>query len=148
MKKDNIERLVHALHQLVDLVLTQTSITTLVEVVQLLDPAATRVGQLEGPQELVDLLELVINGVDLVDDILNADNAMLAHLGLDDAVVSDGDALLVDLDEATLVDELLHGLEVGITVSDVRLDQLQHGGRGLVEANEHSVVDLAQTQEL
>lgn len=110
--------------------------------------ATVRVGQLEGPQEVGGLLEVGANGVDLVDKILHADNAVLAEVLLDDGVVGQRNTLLVDLSVSTLVDKLLHALQVGVTVGDPRLDNLDHLGDGLGDANEDTVVDLQQTEQL
>lgn len=106
------------------------------------------VGQLEGPQEVGGLLEVGSDGVDLVDEVLNADNAELAKSVLNDRVVGQGDALLVDLAVSALVDELANRLQVGLTVGDVGVDQLEHLRGGLGQANKDTVVDLEKTQQL
>jgi hypothetical protein len=106
------------------------------------------VRELEGPQEVGGLLEVRSNGKDLVDQILHADNAVLAQVGLDDRVVSESNALLVDLSVSALVDELADGLEVGVTVGDPWLDDLEHLEGGLGQADENTVVDLEKTEEL
>lgn len=110
--------------------------------------AAVGVGQLEGPQEVGGLLEVGADGVDLVDEILNTDNAVLAEVLLDNGVVGQGNTLLVDLAVSTLVDELLDALQVGVTVSDPGLDDLDHLGDGLGDTDENTVVDLEQTEQL
>lgn len=110
--------------------------------------ATSGVGELEGPEEVVGLLEVGANGVDLVDQILNTDDAVLAEVLLDDLVVGDGNALLVDLSVTALVDELTDALEVGVTVGDVGVDYGQHLLGSLGKANEGAVVDLEQTEEL
>lgn len=131
------------------MVLTVAKVTTLDEVLELPGTETTSgVGQLEGPEEVGGLLEVGANGVDLVDQVLNADNAELAEVLLDDGVVSERDALLVDLAVAALVDELADGLEVGVTVGDVGLDDLQHLNGGLGDLDEAAVVDLEKTEEL
>lgn len=131
------------------MVLTVAKVTTLDEVLELPGTEATSgVGQLEGPEEVGGLLEVGANGVDLVDQVLNADNTELAEVLLDDGVVSERDALLVDLAVAALVDELADGLEVGVTVGDVGLNDLQHLNGGLGELDEAAVVDLEKTEEL
>ena len=114
----------------------------------LVSETTSGVGQLEGPQEVGGQLEVRADGVDLVDEILNADNAVLAKGLLDDGVVGQGDALLVDLAISTLVDELTDGLQVGLTVGDVGVDQLEHLGGGLGQADKDTVVDLEKTQQL
>jgi hypothetical protein len=141
--------LVHLADQGVDLVLAVAKVTTLNEVLELAGmEAAVGVAELEGPQEVGGLLEVGADGVDLVDKILHADNAVLAEVLLDDGVVGERDALLVDLAVSALVDELLDALEVGVTVSDPRLNDLDHLGGSLGDADEDAVVDLEETQEL
>lgn len=110
--------------------------------------AAVGVGQLEGPQEVVDLLEVGANGVQLVDQILHTDDAVLAEVLLDDLVVGEGNTLLVDLAVTALVDELTDALQVGVTVGNVGVDDGEHLLGGLGEAHEGTVVDLEQTEQL
>jgi len=110
--------------------------------------AASGVAELEGPQEVGGLLEVGADGEDLVDEILHADDAILAEVFLNDGVVGESDALLVDLAVSALVDELTDALEVGVTVGNPRLDDLDHLGGGLGDADEDTVVDLEQTEEL
>lgn len=106
------------------------------------------VGQLEGPEEVVGLLEVGANGVDLVDQVLHADNAELAEVLLNDLVVGQGSALLVDLSVTTLVQKLADGLQVGVTVGNVGVDNGQHLLSSLGETDEGARVDLEQTQKL
>jgi hypothetical protein len=79
-------------------------------------PSAGRVGKLERPERAGGLLEVGTAGGDLVDQVLNTDDTELAELLLNDRVVGDGDALAIDLGVSALVDELLDGLHVGLTV--------------------------------
>jgi len=83
-----------------------------------------------------------------VDEILHADDAVLAEVLLDDGVVGEGDALAVDLAVSALVDELLDALEVGVAVGNPRLDDLDHLRGGLGDADEDTVVDLEETEKL
>lgn len=94
------------------------------------------------------MLEVGTDGEDLVDQILHADDAVLAEAGLDDGVVSQGNALLVNLSITTLVDELADGLQVGVSVGDPWLDNLQHLKGRLGHADEDTVVDLEKTEKL
>jgi hypothetical protein len=143
------EHLVHLADEGVDVLLTVTSVTALDVVLELAGAEATSgVGELEGPEEVVGLLEVGADGVDLVDEILHADNAELAEVLLDYLVVGEGNTLLVDLSVTALVDELTDGLEVGVTVGDVGVDDGEHLLGGLREANEGTVVDLDQTEQL
>jgi hypothetical protein len=141
--------LVHLSDQSVDLVLPVAQVTTLNEVLEF-SGAETTVGvsKLKGPQEVGGLLEVGADGVDLVDKILHADDAVLAEVLLNDGVVGQGNALLVDLAVTALVDELLDALEVGVTVSDPRLDDLDHLSGSLGDTDEDTVVDLEETEEL
>ena len=106
------------------------------------------VAELEWPEEVGSLLEVGADGVDLVDQILHADDAVLAEVGLDDGVVGKSNALLVDFSISTLVDELTDSLQVGVTVGDPWLDNLQHLKSGLGHANKDTIVDLEKTEEL
>lgn len=131
------------------MLLTVAKITTLDEVLELAGAEATvGVAELEGPQEVGGLLEVGANIDDLVDEILHADDAVLAEVLLDDGVVGKSDALAVDLAVSALVDELLDALEVGVTISDPRLNNLDHLGGGLGDTDEDTVVDLEETEEL
>jgi hypothetical protein len=110
--------------------------------------ATGRGAKLEWPEEVGGLLEVGADGVDLVDEVLDADNAELAEVLLDQLVVGDRQTLLVDLSVTALVDKLTDGLQVRVTVSDERLDDLQHLGGGLGEPDENTIVDLEETEEL
>ena len=79
--------------------------------VGLLGPATSWVVQLEGPEEVGGLLEVGTQGVDLVDEVLNADQTVLAEVLLNESVVGETDALAVDLAVATLVDQVADSLE-------------------------------------
>lgn len=141
--------LVHLANEGVDVVLAVTSVTTLNEVVELARVETTvGVGELEGPEEVGSLLEVGADGVDLVDEILNADDTVLAEVLFDDLVVGEGEALAVDLAVTALVDELTDGLEVGVTVGNVGVDDGEHLGGSLVQADKDTVVDLEETQQL
>ena len=141
--------LVHLPDELVDELLAVTKVTTLDEVLELAGTETASGGrELEGPEEVGDGLEVGADGVELVDDVLNAGDTELAEVGLDELVVGDRQALLVDLSVTALVDKLADGLQVGVSVSDERLDDLQHLAGGLGEADEDTVVDLEKTEEL
>ena len=75
--------------------------------------AAVGAGQLEGPEEVVGALEVGSDGVDLVDEVSDASDVGALEALLDDGVLGNGDALLVELAEAALVDELLDGVAGG-----------------------------------
>ena len=81
-----------------------------------LSPATVGVRELEGPEEVRRLLEVGADGEDLVDEILDGEDVVLAQGLLDDVVVGERDTLLVDLSVTTLVDEFTNGLEVRLAV--------------------------------
>ncbi len=58
--------------------------------------------QLEWPQEVVGFLEVWTNGEDLVDQVLNADDSVLAQNLLDDGVAGEWYSLLIDLTISSL----------------------------------------------
>ena len=94
------------------------------------------------------MLEVGANGEDLVDQILHADDTVLAEGTLNDGVVGKSNTLLLDLSVTTLVDELTDSLQVGVSVGDPWLDDLEHLKGSLGHANKDTVVDLEKTEEL
>jgi len=67
-------------------------------------PAAGRVRELEGPKEVRSLLKVGSGGDNFVDEILDTENVILAEVFLNDGIVAEGDALLVDLAITSFVD--------------------------------------------
>lgn len=59
-----------------------------------------------------------------MNEILDGEDVVLAKRGLNDLIVGEGNALLVDLAVATLVDQLADGLQVGLAIisNDLRND--------------------------
>ena len=104
--------------------------------------------KLERPEEVVCLLEVGAKSHNLVDEILNAGNAVFSKALLDDCVVRKRDPGTVDLAEAALVDELFHCCLGGVAISDVGLYSSKHVNGGLVQSDEHSVVQLSESQQL
>jgi len=94
------------------------------------------------------LLEVGADGENLVDQVLHTDNTILAKAVLDDSVVSKSNALLVDLSVSALVNQLPGGLEVGVTIGDPWLNDLQHLESSLSHTNKDTVVDLEETEQL
>lgn len=139
----------HSLNQFVDLVLSVAPDATIVVRMSLLSEALLGRVELEGPEEVVDLLEVGSNGGDFVDKILNAGNTVLLSKDvLNDGVVSQGDSRAVDLSEASLVNELGNGSLRGVAIGDVGLDSSEHVDGGLVKLHEHTVVQLSKSQQL
>ena len=141
--------LIHLFDQSVDLILPIPQITALNIMLELsLPEPARRIAQLERPQEIARLLEIWPYSDNLVHQILHADDAVLAQMLFDQAVVGQRDALLVDLAVAALIDELTHGFGGRVAVGDEWFNDLQHFGCGFCEADEDAVVDLEETEEL
>ena len=111
----------HLTEKVVDLVLPVAEVSSLDEVVGLLAPSTGGGVQLEGPQEVGGVLEVGADGQDLVNQIFDANDVVLAQLLLDDVVGGDGDAAGVQLGESALVDQLANALQVGCSPGDVGL---------------------------
>ena len=97
-------------------------------------------------------------------EVFDGEDVVLAECLLDDRVVGEGDALLVDLAVAALVDQLADGLEVWLAtarskfaqsarkrcapVCHVWLDETEHllGGPGHLD--KYTVVDLQEAEQL
>ena len=141
--------LVHGLNQVVNESLTVTSITTFNIVKELtFSPHVVRVGELEGPKEVRSLLEVRTDSRNFVNKIFNTDDVVLAERLFNNRVISDGDTLLVNLSISTLVDQTTNGLQVRVTVGNIRLNQLKHLRGSLVKTNKDTIVDLQKTQKL
>ena len=90
--------LVHPPDELVDVVLMVIGFTTLNVVVPLLLEASQRRLQLEGPQEVVGLLEVRTDGQDLMHKVLNADDVVLSKtLIVDNKIVRINPELHVEI---------------------------------------------------
>jgi hypothetical protein len=135
--------LVHGLNQVVDELLTVTSITSFNIVQELaFSPHVVGVRELERPEEVGGFLEVRTDSSNFVDEIFNTDDVILAQRLFNDRVIRNGDTLLVDLGISTLVDQTTNSLQVGVTVGNIRLDQLEHLGSGLVKTDKDTIVDL------
>ena len=115
------------------MLLTVTEITTLDEVLELAGAeAASGIGQLEWPQEVgcltikirqtkikeqinfTYLLEVGAGADDLVDQVLNTEDVILAEVLLNDLVVSEGDALFGNFAVSTLVNQFADCFEISL----------------------------------
>lgn len=114
----------------------------------LLLKATERGAQLEWPQEVVGLLEVVSNSPDLVDEVLDARDALLAERSSNDGVVIESETRLVDLAVTALVDKLADGVTSGVAVSHVWLDNTDHVDGGSVKLDKDTVVELTETEKL
>ena len=103
--------------------------------------------QLEWPQEVVGLLEVWTNSPDLVDQVLNANNSVLAQHLLDGCVTGQRNSLLVNLAVASLEDQLSDCLSGWVTEGNVWLNSSQKVDCRLVDSDESAVVQLSESQE-
>merc|ERR1719272_2019090 len=83
-----------------------------------------------------------------MNDVFRAMDAKFPKGLRDDGIVIEGNAALVDLSKATLVDELTQRLERRIAIGDVGLNGFQHVQDGLVNLQEDAIVELLQTKKL
>jgi hypothetical protein len=111
-------------------------------------PSSSGGVQLERPQEVIGCSERASDGVDFVDQILNADDVVFLESSLNDSIVSDSNSIVSLFGESTLVDQFPHGLEAGGSVSHIRLDEFQHLAGSLVDSNEYGIVDLTESEQL
>ena len=105
-------------------------------------------GQLEWPQEVVGFLEFWSAGGDFVDEVLNACDTALSEFAFNDGVVSEWNSASVNLTVSSLVDQLGNGGSGWETVSHEWLDDSNHVPGGFVKLDEHSVVQLSQSEQL
>jgi len=117
-----------------------TPVTTLVEGMSLVVESTLGGAKLEGPEEVVGFLEVGSDSVDFVDQIFNTDDAVLTKGLLNDFIGSEGNSLLVDLTETSLVNQVRDGVSGGVSESDVRFDLLDHVKSSSVDSDEGSVV--------
>ena len=136
----------HPGNELVDVFLSISPISTSLEGMSLGSEASPRCSQLERPEEVVSLLEVLTHSLDLVDEVLNRLDTLLSERLLNNPVIGKRNALLVDLAETTLKNQFANGLTRRITESDVWLHTAQQVSRCLVDPHEDTVVDLPQSE--
>jgi hypothetical protein len=136
------------LDKAVDLVLSVAKVASRDEVLG--DRLEATLGgvHLEGVQEPVGLGKVGADGEDLVDQVFNANNVLAAQSRLDLGIVENGGSSGLGLGESSFVDHFSDSLEVGISPSNVGLNNLQHVEGGLVDSKEDSIVDLSKSHQL
>ena len=106
--------LIHFSDQTIDLLFPVSAIASFNKVVGDVSEPSLGAAQLKRPQEVVDLFEGGTDCQDLVNDILNTDDTMLAKNLLDNGVVGEGNTLLLNFAVTTFVDQLTDCLQVRI----------------------------------
>ena len=84
--------------------------------------------QFEWPQEVICFLEVWADFVDFVDQIFKRCNSVLPQTLLDQAVIGEGNSLLVDFSETSFVDQSADGFSGRISVGDVWFDFSEEDG--------------------
>ena len=139
----------HSVDELVDEFLSVSPSTTILVRVSLLSESLLGGVELEGPEEVVGFLEVGSDGLDLVDEVFNAGNAVLLGEGaFNDRVVGQGNSGAANLAVASLVDKLSDHAGGGVAVSNVGLNSSHHVHGGFVKSHEHTVVELSESQKL
>ena len=139
----------HLLDQWVDELLSATPSTISLDEGVSLDLEATeRRGQLEWPQEVVGFLELGSAGDDLVDEVLNAVDSVLAEFTSDDTIIGEWDSASVDFTVTPLVDKLGNIFPGWVSEGDKWLNDSNHVPCGLIKLDKHTVVQLPQSEKL
>ena len=142
LKKQARVQLQHSSDKSVYVVLPIAHIATLIEMSLHVRKAARGCVQLEWPQEVVRFLEVLPKSVNLVYQILDANDVVLPQVLLDDCVRGQGDSLLPHTSIAAFVQEIPNRRDGRDAVRDVWSHKFQHPfGRG-VQPHEHAVVDL------
>lgn len=103
--------------------------------------------EFERPDGVVHILEVGTAGEEFVDDIFNADAAVLLEVVFNNHVVGQGNSGLVDLQESALVNQVFDGLLGGETISDIGFHSAEHVHSGAVDTDQSGVVDLSETEE-
>jgi len=83
-----------------------------------------------------------------MDQIFHTDDVVGSQFAFNDVVAGQRNATSTDLGVSSLVDEVSHALQVGVSPGNVGLTDSQHVSGGLVELDEDSIVDLEQAEEL
>jgi len=157
--------LVHLADETIDVILTVTIISSLVIMDGLLPQSSSGRVELEGPQEVVGFFEVGSDGVDFVDEILNADDSVLSKSLFNDTVVVEGNPLPVHLGVSSLVDEFLDALKIGVSmgggqkaghmelklkiklpIGEIGFSHTDHVDGSLVQPDESPIVDLTKTE--
>lgn len=99
--------------------------------------------ELDRPEEVGGSGEVRSSSVDLVNDILDTGDSQRSKTLLHDGVGGDGDSLSRVLAVSPLVDDVLDGLEVGVSVGDEGLDHAQHLRGCGIDSDEDAVVKLS-----
>ena len=89
-------------------------VTAFNKVCSLLSISTTGIAQLEWPQEIVGLLEMLSNSKDLMDKVLHADDAIATKTLLNDGIISEGCPALLNFAKSSFVNQLSYTFQVRV----------------------------------
>ena len=143
-----VDTLVHPSNKPVDLVFPVASISTFYKMGGLFLHSTSWRRQFKGPQEVVCFFETFSNGIDLMNQILHADDSVFPKRSSSQCVVCQGNSLFVDFAITTLVDQFIYRLQIWVPPCNVWLHNSQHVNWCLVELHKGAIEDLLEAKEL
>ena len=109
-----VDTLVHPSKKPVDLVFPIASISTFYKMGGLFLHSTLWRRQFKGPQEVVCFFEMFSNGIDLMNQILHADDSVFPKRLSNQCIVCQGNSLFVDFAITTLVDQFIYRLQIWV----------------------------------
>ena len=142
-----VDTLVHPSNKPVDLVFPVASISTFYKMGgHFLHSTWWR--QFKGPQEVVCFFETFSNGIDLMNQILLADDSVFPKRPSNQCGVCQGNSLFVHFAITTLVDQFIYRLQIRLPPCNVWLHNSQHVNWCLVELHKGAIENLREAKEL
>ena len=120
-----VDTLVHPSNKPLDLVFPVASVSTFYKMGGLFHSPSWR-RQFKGPQEVVCRFETFSNGIDLMNQILRADDSVFPKRPSNQCIVCQGSSLLVHFAITTLVDQFIYRLQIWVPPCNVWLHNSQH----------------------
>ena len=121
-----VDTLVHPSNKPVELVFPVASISTFYKMGGLFLHSASWRREFKGPQEVVCFFETFFNGIDLMNQILHADDSIFPKRSSNQCIVCQGNSLFVDFAITMLVDQFIYRLQIWLPPCNVWLHNSQH----------------------
>ena len=121
-----VDTLVNPSNKPVDLVFPVGSISTFYKMGGLFLHSTSWKRQFKGPQEVACFFEMFSNGIDLINQILHADDSIFPKRPSNQCVVCQGNSLLVHFAITTLADQFIYRLQIQVPPCNVWLHNSQH----------------------
>ena len=109
-----VDTLVHPSNKPLDLVFPIASISIFYKMGGLFLHSTSWRRQFKGPQEVVCFFETFSNGIDLMNQILHADESIFPKRLSNQCVVCQGNSLFVDFAITTLIDQFIYRLQIWV----------------------------------